>query len=229
MGQYKIYAKNEFIAACPAYSAAMVTANVINSEHNIPLWSDIEEIVNKYRGTYTTESIKDISAIRDARLSYKACGVEPSRYRPSAESLCRRVIRGLDLYRVNTLVDIINIVSMKTGLSMGAYDMNNIAGDEIVIGLGEGGEQYNGIGKGYLNITNMPVMRDFNGAFGTPTSDSTRTMVSLSTKGLLVIIHGFGGADGLQEAVQMCNELLTKYASASDLKSEIIRPVKVSI
>jgi DNA/RNA-binding domain of Phe-tRNA-synthetase-like protein len=164
------------------------------------------------------ESIKQQQAIMATREAYRACGKDPSRYRPSAEALRRRLLRGLELYRIDTLVDLINLVSLRTGYSIGGFDADKFEGDTLTLGIGKAGEPYEGIGRGVLNIEGMPVYRDAIGGVGTPTSDNERTKLGLETTRLLTIINGYSGKEGLQEAAEYMVELLKEFASAEDVE-----------
>ena len=182
------------------------------------LWEKIAEFTDYYRKEYTTESIKDMASIRATREAYKKCGKDPSRYRPSGEALCRRILRGLPLYQIDTLVDLINLVSIRYGYSIGGFDVDKIIGGSLELGIGKEGEPYEGIGRGELNIAGMPVYRDAMGGIGTPTSDHERTKLDLGTTHLLTIINGYSGKEGLDEAVQYMKQLLEEYAFAVDVQ-----------
>ena len=167
------------------------------------------------------ENIGKIQAIADSRKAYKLCGKDPARYRLSAEALLRRIIKRKEIYQVNNVVDLLNLVSISTGFSIGGYDAEKIVGIAL-FGIGEKDEPYEGIGRGELNIEFIPVFRDEVGAFGTPTSDSVRTSVSLNTKRFLMIIIDYGKSNKLSSATEMAVELLKKYASATNIKIKTV-------
>ena len=185
-----IEVSEEIRRACPQFAGVAILATVKNTSYNETLWKQIDEFTIRYREMYTTDSIKDMSTIRATREAYKKCGKDPSRYRPSGEALCRRILRGIPLYQIDTLVDLINLVSIRYGYSIGGFDADKIAGDSLVLGIGKAGEPYEGIGRGELNIEGMPVYRDAVGGIGTPTSDHERTKLGLKTTRLLTIING---------------------------------------
>lgn len=212
---FTITVSEEIKACCPHYCGAAVYAEVTNTAYNDELWKEIAEFTQQLRETETTESIKQQSAIVATREAYRACGKDPSRYRPSAEALRRRLLRGLELYQIDTLVDLINLVSLRTGYSIGGFDADNIVGTELALGIGRAEEPFEGIGRGPLNIEFMPVIRDAEGGIGTPTSDHERTKMSVHTKHILAIINGYSGSKGLYEAAEMTASLLCRYASAS--------------
>ena len=134
----------------------------------------------------TPDSIREMETVKATKEAYRVLGKDPSRYRPSAEALLRRVASGKGIYRINNVVDILNLISVKTGFSIGGYDYSGIMGD-ISMGIGEKDEPYVGIGRGDLNIENLMVFRDELSAFGSPTSDSVRTLVCDRTKTFLMV------------------------------------------
>ena len=124
----------------------------------------------------------------------------------------------IPLYQIDTLVDLINLVSIRYGYSIGGFDADKFEGDTLTLGIGKADEPYEGIGRGMLNIEGMPVYRDAIGGVGTPTSDHERTKLGLDTTHLLTIINGYSGKEGLQEAAGYMIELLKEFASAEDVE-----------
>lgn len=214
----KIEVSAEIRNACPHFAGVAIVATVKNTPYCEALWQKIDEFIVRYRKMYTTDSIKDMASIRATREAYKKCGKDPSRYRPSGEALCRRILRGIPLYQIDTLVDLINLVSIRYGYSIGGFDADKFEGDTLTLGIGKAGEPYEGIGRGELNIEGMPVYRDAVGGVGTPTSDNERTKLGLETTRLLAIINGYSGKNGLQEAADYMVELLNEYASAENVR-----------
>ena len=124
-------------------------------------------------------------------------------------------MRGLALYQIDTLVDLINLVSLRTGYSIGGFDADKIQGTHLELGIGRADEPFEGIGRGVLNIEGLPVYRDLIGGIGTPTSDNERTKMDIETRHILAIINGYSGSDGLEEAAEMTQDLLRKYAASN--------------
>lgn len=207
--------------ACPALQAGIIKATIVNSPTGDDLWNELQAEVTRIASTYATDTLSKRPAIAGTRQAYKTFGKDPARYRVSSEALCRRAIRGLDLYRINTLVDLINLVSMRSGYSIGAFDADRIEGD-MTLGVGTADDLFHGIGRGVLNIEGMPVYRDNVGGVGTPTSDEERTKVTLETTHLLVTINAYAPEMPLEECVQWTVELLQKYNQTTDVESYII-------
>lgn len=220
---FEISVSEKIKNACPDFRGAAIFAEVENTEFSKELWDEIERFSAEYRSRYTTDSIKDMVAINATRKAYKALGKDPSRYRPSSEALCRRILKGMELYRIDTLVDLINLVSIASGYSIGGFDADRIEGETLVLGVGEKEEPYEGIGRGMLNIENLPVYRDAVGGIGTPTSDNERTKITLGTTHLLTIINSYSGENGLADAAGMMSDLLEKYAAARNVEIKYFR------
>lgn len=209
---------------CPEFIGACITANIKNTEYSAELWHDIDALGAEYRATLTTESLKAMESIQSTRRIYKLCGKDPSRYRPSGEALVRRVLQGKQLYHIDTLVDLINLASMKFGYSIGAFDAGKFSGDTLTLGIGRVGEPYEGIGRGMINIAGLPVYRDAVGGVGTPTSDNERTKVSLSTTRLLVLVNGYDGNEqSVRATADYIIELIGRFCGAADSSCSIYR------
>lgn len=214
--KFNLEVSDELRQACPNYRGAAVYATVRNTLHSEGLWQEIDAFTRELQATETVDSIKQQTAIVATREAYRACGKDPSRYRPSAEALRRRLLRGLDLYQIDTLVDLINLVSLRTGYSIGGFDADKIQGTNLCLGIGKTDEEFEGIGRGPLNIEGLPVYRDAIGGIGTPTSDHERTKMDIETTHILALINGYSGEKGLQEAAEMTLDLLKKYADATE-------------
>jgi len=163
-----------------------------------------------------------VPGIAATRRAYKALGKDPARYRPSAEALLRRVKQGKGLYRVNGVVDVNNLVSLETGISIGAYDADRLR-PPVLFRPGGVGESYEGIGRGSINLEGLPLFADADGPFGNPTGDSTRTAVTGATRRLLMVLIVFDRAEtDLDAALDRARELLRRHAGATEVETRVI-------
>ena len=211
----KVIVSQEIKSVCPEFVGACVEAEVVNTPYSEELWKEIEALGNKFREELTTESLKEMTSIAATRRVYKACGKDPSRYRPASEALIRRVLQGKELYQRDTLVDLINLASIAFGYSIGGFDADKFVGDTLTLGIGREGEPYEGIGRGLINIHGLPVYRDAQGGVGTPTSDDERTKMMLETTHLLVLINGYDGDERrVCQNAEYIQELLRKYCQS---------------
>lgn len=207
-----IVVSKEIESVCPSFVGACVEAQVVNSEYCQPLWDEINALGERFRQTLTTQTLKELSGIAATRRVYRACGKDPSRYRPASEALIRRQLTGKSLYQIDTLVDLVNLASIVYGYSIGGFDADKFEGDTLTLGIGREGEPYEGIGRGMINIAGLPVYRDSKGGVGTPTSDNERTKITLQTTHLVVLINGYDGDERQVRAnAEYIQELIKKY------------------
>lgn len=211
---FEIKVSQEIKAACPVFVGVAIYATVKNTTFCEGLWTEINAFTEQLTTTTQMEDIKQQLVIAATREAYKRCGKDPGRYRPSAEALRRRLMRGIPLYQIDTLVDLINLVSLRTGHSIGGFDADKIQGVHLELGIGKAEEPFEGIGRGILNIEGLPVYRDAVGGIGTPTSDNERTKMDLDTTHILAIVNGYNGQEGLKEAAEMIQSLLRSYAGS---------------
>ena len=210
-----INVSQEIESVCPEFVGACVEAQVVNTPYCEELWQEIEALGERYRSELTTESLKDMTSIAATRRVYKACGKDPSRYRPASEALIRRMLQGKELYQRDTLVDLVNLASIAYGYSIGGFDADKFVGNTLTLGIGREGEPYEGIGRGLLNICGLPVYRDAEGGVGTPTSDNERTKMTLDTRHLVVLINGYDGNEQrVRENAEYIQQLLRKYCQS---------------
>ncbi len=172
---------------------------------------DIRQMIESYIQEEFDPSVdpKSYPSIEGGRKLYRAFKKDPTRYRLSSEALMRRLKKERDVYEINDLVDLMNLYSLRTGHPIGLYDIEKIEG-EIVFRLGEADEVYLGLGKGVLNIENLPVLSDKRGAFGSATSDSERTAITVDTKKFLMVIFNYGLKEA-DEAVVVARKMIAEF------------------
>jgi len=210
----------EIKALLPRLKLGILTASAVVGESPAGLKEELNRIITDLENELDAQVIRDMPPVNAAKEAYKVLGKDPNRYRPAAESLLRRVSNGKGLFRINNVVDSLNLVSLKTGFSICGYDLDKTEGD-IQLGMGKMNEPYDGIGRGKLNIENLPVFRDGRGAFGTPTSDSVRTLIDEHTTNLLMLVPAFDGDDTcLNTALEMLADFFERFTGSK--KTEII-------
>ena len=212
-----IVVSKEIESVCPSFVGACVEAQVVNSEYCQPLWDEINALGERFRQTLTTQTLKELSGIAATRRVYRACGKDPSRYRPASEALIRRQLTGKSLYQIDTLVDLVNLASIAYGYSIGGFDADKFEGDTLTLGVGRAGEPYEGIGRGTINIEGLPVYRDAVGGVGTPTSDHERTKIDDNTTHLVVLINGYDGCEAdVRANAEYILQLARDYCDGTD-------------
>lgn len=213
---------SELLQHCPNVHLGCIQSKVTILQDYPKLNQLIETTTNDIASKLQTPDIKDLPNIANSRIAYKKLGQDPSRYRLSAEALLRRVVKGKGIYSINNVVDLLNLVSMQSGYSIGGYDAEKIEG-EAVFGIGELNEPYEAIGKGQFNIHKLPTFRDTKGAFGTPTSDSVRTMVRPDTQHFLMVLIDYAGSGDLKHWMQETVNLLKEFAEGEDVETWVVK------
>lgn len=206
----------ELKQSCLSIRLGIIQSDIQYQEENNLLWQEIDKLVHQIRDSISQEQIASLPVIRYTRQAYRSLGKEPARYRCSAEALLRRIVKGKDLYRINHVVDLINYISLLFHFSIGCYDLDKIK-MPVMFDIGYSEEMYYAIGKGKMNIEKLPVFRDQMGPFGSPTSDSERTMITEKTSKIMIAIIDFNGRGPLEEALEKTGMCLEKYVGAGKL------------
>jgi DNA/RNA-binding domain of Phe-tRNA-synthetase-like protein len=170
----------------------VVLEGVTVREGDAALVAEVDGYCAELRAKYGEGKSAEVPGAADARTLYKALGLDPTKYRPSNEALLRRALKGEPLYRINTLVDALNLSSLRHQLPFGLYDLARVE-PPVVLRKGGVGESYEGIRKGPVHVEGRPVLADARGPFGNPTSDSARTMITLDAKAALVVAYAPAG------------------------------------
>ncbi len=206
---------------CPNTVLGCIQGKIKVQKSTKELLQKIDQHCEKMRETMVVTDISKQKNIKDTRKAYRSLGKDPTRYRSAAEALARRVLKGLDLYHINNVVEINNLISLKSLYPVCAFDTSKIKGD-IRFVRAEQGAVLQGIGRGDLNIEFLPAFSDDQGYFGSTTSDSERTKIEDTTHELLMIIISFNGREALVPYVEEMKDLLITYADAQDLEVKYI-------
>lgn len=216
----KVVIDPEILRLTPKFSVGVIECNVVIGPSD-GVNSLVTEIEEKIASTIQIEDVVNLDIIKDGRDAYKIYGKDPSRYRLAVESLYRRLSKGNTLYRINNCVDLGNVLSLKTRKSVAVLDYDKIVSD-VLIRLGDEFDEYEGIGRGKLNISKIPLYEDRIGPFGSVTSDTLRTMITESTTKILLFIISFSGKDGLYNEIEYAQQLLETFANGSNFDYYII-------
>lgn len=180
-----------------------------------------EKIMEEVKRTYDLATVKDVPIFRAYRDFFWRIGIDPTKNRPAAEALIRRVLAGKPLPKINTLVDAYNLASIKTCISIGAFDAGRIRGD-LVLRLARKGEEFTGIGmeKPMVLEGNEAVVSDSEKLIAIyPYRDADDTKVTETTKNVLLLICGAPGIDEgvLKRASQTTVDYITKFCGGEGM------------
>ncbi len=196
-------------------------ANIIVKKSDELLIEKLDNACKDFASKHIVEDISKLQVINDSRKAYKALGKDPARYRLSSEAMLRRIVKEKGIYKINNIVDINNLLSIESFYSICAFDISKLNPPiEFTIGTKE--DEYYGIGRGLLNIENLPVFEDQIGKFGSPTSDSERVKITNETSSISMNIMSFSGVSDLELQLNKLKELLIQFAEATNIESGII-------
>lgn len=203
-------------------TACLLFENVQNSAHDDSLWELIYKKSEDLRQHFRSPA-DAVSLFEPSRQLYRKIGLDPTRRRPSSEALIRRILQNKPLYQVNTVVDAGNYCSIHFALSVGLYDMDKL-GSQINLRMGQEGEGYEGINKGWINVGNRFTLADEKGPFGNPSSDSDRSKITLTTNRVLFVIYAPSGynSDALISHMEFVTETFRRHCRASLTEKTIL-------
>jgi len=206
--------------AVPGLALGVVSARVQVQEQDAALRAELEGAAQHLQQELAGADLAQLPQIQALRRLYRGLGKDPTRYRGSSEALLRRIVQGKGLYFINTVVDVCNLVSIETRHALGAYDLERVQGD-VVLRPAAAGEVYRGIGRGELNLEGLPVFCDAQGPFGSPTSDSERTMITRASRRIAFVIVACCGRERLPEQLARTAALLERHAQATDVATAV--------
>jgi DNA/RNA-binding domain of Phe-tRNA-synthetase-like protein len=180
---------------CPAFTLEGLTVGAESAD----LDAEIAALCDGLRRDWKQGDIARVPGVQAVRATYRAIGLDPTKYRPSSEALLHRVMKGQNLYRINTLVDALNLCSLRHMVPFGLYDMQTLR-PPVSLRLGQEGEGYPGIRKEFVNVAGRFCLADALGPFGNPSADSDRSKITLQTTRALVV--AFLPKDTVPEQVQ---------------------------
>jgi DNA/RNA-binding domain of Phe-tRNA-synthetase-like protein len=173
----------------PGVTFGMVTINGVTVRASDErLWKQVEILSQHLAREFSLDHLSENEHIAAVRGLQKSLGFDPTRYRPSSESLLRRVLKGQGLYRINTAVDVNNLCSLEFLLPMCSYDLRQVKG-QVRVRIGEPGEEYPGIGRQVFQAASKVIIADDSGIMGSTVSDSERTKVTTATTDILLAIY----------------------------------------
>ena len=179
------------------------------------------KIIEEIRETYNIETLKDRPILRAYRDFFWRLGVDPTKTRPAAEALIRRVLRGKPLPRINTFVDAYNLASMKTEIAIATFDIDELSG-ELTMRYAREGEEFLGIGMSKpikLSGREIVISDEEKLLAIYPYRDAEEAKVIEKTRNVLLIFCGVPGIplQRLTEAKKLTFEFVTRFCGGTAL------------
>lgn len=157
----------------------------------------VDEVLAEAKRSYALEGLKDVPVFRAYRDFFWRIGIDPTKMRPSSEALVRRILLGRGFPRINPLVDIYNLASVETGVTMAAYDFDKVRGG-LRLTWSKPGERFLGIGmEREITLTGREVvLRDETSILSVyPYRDSEHSKTDIDTSSAIVVACGVPGVE----------------------------------
>ncbi len=179
-----------------------------------------KQIYDEIQAEYAIETVKDALIFRAYRDFFWKIGIDPTKTRPAAEALIRRILQGKELPRINTVVDAYNLASVKSHISIAAFDTSKLKGN-LRLRFARSGERFTGIGMSQpIALEGNELVIEDMGTGGAaepiavyPYRDSDGTKINESTKQAVFIMCGAPGIplEPLEKAKALVEEYVGKF------------------
>lgn len=132
-------------------------------------------VAQEARVRFSLDELARDPTVAALRRLFKAAGCDPSRYRPSAEALLRRLLKGDELPVIDALVDLNNCLSTRLAVPCCVMAEGSSA-PPYVLRSGREGESYVSL-RGPFRLEGKPLLVDRDGPCDTPITGSERVKV----------------------------------------------------
>jgi len=177
----------------PNLSVAMVILDELKVGESTSSFEEYErETFKEIRSKLILDETKDDPIFRSYRNLYWTFGMDPTKLRVSSEAVLRRILKGMNLWRISDVVDIINLASAYHKIPIGLIDASKLKGD-LLIRSAFNGEVFQRIGGKTIICRGREIVvadEEKIVCFGYATHDSERTMITKETKRALVLLYG---------------------------------------
>ena len=178
-----------------------------------------EEIYAETRSRWVIEKLRDDPDFRAFRDFFWRLGIDPTKNRPAAEALIRRVLNGRPIPKINTWVDAYNLVSIQTAIPIASFDADLLRGG-LLMREAEEGEEFLGIAmkKPVVLKGGEAVIQDDAGLVAIyPYRDADHSKVSGGTSNVLLLLCGAPNItlETLNDSAGVSERVLTRFCGGA--------------
>lgn len=208
-------------ARFPGLSAHIIRIRDVEVRRDDPELEQFkEEVVERAKSRWTLDQLREQPLFRAYRDFFWRVGVDPTKTRPAAEALIRRLLRGRPLPRVNTLVDAYNLASVDTAVALASFDEDELNG-ELLMREAEAGEAFLGIGMERPTVLQggEVVVADGEKLVAIyPYRDAEASRITEKTENVLILVCGVPnvGDEALSLAGRVAVEYVTSFCGGSE-------------
>ena len=172
------------------------------------------------------KEVKNDPILRAYRDFYwKVCKIDPTKIRPSAEALIRRVLREKPLPNISQIVNAYNVASIESRISIGAYDVNSLV-PPLMVRNAYDNEKFLGIGMSEPKLlsSDMLILSDAEQPINIlPYRDADHSKITPATTDILLIGTGVWGMkeEEVLAGIERAAELIIQYCGGKRLGPKV--------
>lgn len=180
-----------------------------------------EKLIEETKNKFNVESLKDVPIFRLYRDFFWRLGIDPTKNRPAAEALVRRILAGKPIPSINSVVDAYNLASVKTLVALAVFDADKLRG-ELTLRFAKVGEEFLGIGmEKPLHLSgDEVVVSDAEKLVAVyPYRDAEASKVTRETKNIVILVCGVPeiSEENLLKASHTATEYITKFCGGKEM------------
>ena len=178
-----------------------------------------EEIYTETRNRWEIEKLRGDPDFRAYRDFFWRLGIDPTKNRPAAEALIRRVLNGRPIPKINTWVDAYNLISIQTAIPIASFDADLLR-SPLLMREAEEGEEFLGIAMKKPVILNggEAVIQDDEGLVAIyPYRDADHSKVTGGTSNVLLLLCGAPNItlEKLKDSAKVSEKVLTRFCGGA--------------
>lgn len=180
------------------------------------------EIMAQVRNEYNLDALKHHQTFRAYRDFFWRIGIDPTKIRPAAEALIRRILAGKNIPNINTLVDVYNLASIKSRIALATFDAEKLEGD-LIMRFAKEGEEFYGIGMEnplVLKGGEIVICDNEKMIAVYPYRDADNTKITEKTKNVTIVVCGVPGISKttLENASKVTLEYMNRFCMDENRK-----------
>ena len=130
----------------------VVVGNQINNQQHIPeIYDLMKNEMSQVKNNLTGVNLKEYQGIQPYRDAFNKVNLNPNKFMSSVEAMVKRVSKGNVLPSINPVVDLVNRISLKYILPMGAHDLDALEGD-ITLRFSRKGDAFTPLGEELVEV-----------------------------------------------------------------------------
>jgi DNA/RNA-binding domain of Phe-tRNA-synthetase-like protein len=146
-----------------------------------------EQAARVVREALQLETLAQDPRVAALRKLFRQVGCDPTRYRPSAEALLRRLLKGGELPAIHPLVDLNNCLSAELAAPCCVMAEGTFT-PPLVLRRGRAEDAYDSL-RGPFNPQDKPLLTDAQGPLDTPITGNERVKVRRDTVSATLVAY----------------------------------------